>query len=74
MELYDQFSSGLCKDVLDGSDLLWASLACIFILSIVIIVLSLVLARCDYEGLHSVAIVLHSLLIFSACEFDTQEQ
>ena len=59
MELYDRFSSGLCKDLLDGTDLFWASLACIFIISIVIIVLSLVLARCDYEGLQSIAIVLH---------------
>jgi len=59
VELYDQFSSALCKDVLDGTDLFWASLACIFIISIVIIVLCLVLARYSYEGLHSIAIVVH---------------
>ena len=43
--LYNQFSAGVCKDVLDGLDLSWASLACIFVISIVIIVLNLILAR-----------------------------
>ena len=48
--LYNQFSAGLCKDMLDGLDLSWASLACIFVISIVIIVLNLLLARysCNY--------------------------
>ena len=43
--LYNKFSAGVCKDLLDGLDLMWASLACIFVISIAIIVLNLVLAR-----------------------------
>ena len=43
--LYNQFSAGVCKDVLDGLDLSWASYACIFVISVAIIVLNLILAR-----------------------------
>ena len=45
--LYNKMSAGMCKDLLDGLDLSWASLACIFVISVAIIVLSLVLARYD---------------------------
>ena len=47
--LYNKLSAGICKDLLDGLDLSWASLACIFVISIAIIVLTLVLARYNVD-------------------------
>ena len=65
MELYDRFSSSLCQDGVDGGDLYWASLACIFIISVVITVLCLILARYAQER---TSFGLHILVILFVCD------